>query len=80
MKERLKNKDLLDRLILVVLILLNTLFLIYWSILAYHSQLHYDDLHFLWKMREMSVFEYVKEMYYTRSGRFVISFGLYYTM
>lgn len=71
MKERLKNKDLLDRLILVVLILLNTLFLVYWSILAYYSQLHYDDLHFLWKMREMSVFEYVKEMYYTRSGRFV---------
>ena len=65
------KKTQLDKTILVCLLVLNTLFLIYWSILAYYSQLHYDDLHFLWKMREMSVFEYVKEMYYTRSGRFV---------
>ena len=72
MKEKLiMNRTVLDRVILVVLIVLNALFLVYWSILAYNSQLHYDDLHFLWKMREMSVFEYVKEMYLTRSGRFV---------
>ena len=72
MKEKLiMNRTVLDRIILVVLIVLNALFLVYWGILAYYSQLHYDDLHFLWKMREMSIFEYVKEMYFTRSGRFV---------
>lgn len=71
MKERLKNKASLDRLILVVLILLNTLFLVYWSILAFYSQLHFDDLSFLWMMREMSVFDYVKNMYFSQSGRFV---------
>lgn len=67
----MKNKLSVDRLILYGLFLLDILFLAYWSILACYSQLHYDDLHFLWKMREMSVFEYVKEMYFTRSGRFV---------
>lgn len=45
--------------------------MVYWVILACYSQLHYDDIHFLWKMREMSLFDYVKEMYFSRSGRFV---------
>ena len=67
----MNNKTTDDKLILYGLALLNVLFLAYWGVLAYYSQLHYDDLHFLWKMREMSVFEYVKEMYFTRSGRFV---------
>lgn len=67
----IQSKTLLDRFIIIGLVLLNTLFWVYWGILAYYSQLHYDDLHFLWKMREMSVFEYVKDMYFSRSGRFV---------
>lgn len=68
----MKNKTTtVDKPILYSLVLLNILFLAYWGILAFYSQLHYDDLHFLWKMREMTVFEYVKEMYFTRSGRFV---------
>lgn len=67
-----KNKSVLDKVILVSLIVLNTVFLVYWGMLAYYSQLHYDDLHFLWKMREMSVFEFVKSFYYSRSGRFVV--------
>lgn len=71
MNERFQKRTVLDKVILVSLIVLNALFLLYWSILAYYSQLHYDDLHFLWKMREISVFEYVKEMYFGRSGRFV---------
>lgn len=65
------NRTGLDKIILVGLIVLNALFCVYWCTLAIYSPLHYDDLHFLWKMREMSIFEYVKEMYYTRSGRFV---------
>lgn len=67
----MKNKTTVDKLILYSLVLLNALFLAYWGILAFYSQLHYDDLFFLWKMREISVFEYVKEMYFTRSGRFM---------
>ena len=66
-----KNNTFIGKVIVASLVVLNVLFLIYWSILAYYSRLHYDDLHFIWKMREMSVFDYVKEMYYTRSGRFV---------
>lgn len=70
MNER-QNKTILTKAIFVCLMVLDVLFLAYWCILAFYSQLHYDDLHFLWKMREMSVFEYVKEMYFSRSGRFV---------
>lgn len=67
----MKSNTLIGKVIVASLVVLNALFLIYWSILAYYSQLHYDDLHFLWQMREMSVFDYVKEMYYNQSGRFV---------
>lgn len=67
----IQSKAILDKFVLFGLVLLNALFLVYWCILTYYSQLHYDDLYFLWKMREMSVFEYVKEMYFSRSGRFV---------
>lgn len=70
MNER-QNSIILNKALLVCLIVLDVIFLVYWGILAYYSQLHYDDLHFLWKMREMSVFEYVKDMYFSRSGRFV---------
>ena len=71
MKERLKTKTILDKVILVSLAVLNMLFLVYWIVLAYYSRLHFDDLQFLWQTREMSVFEYVKYVYHTRSGRFV---------
>ncbi|MBQ6723174.1 MAG: hypothetical protein IJQ84_01500 [Paludibacteraceae bacterium] len=52
-------------------IVLNTLFLYYWIVLAANYCLHYDDVHFMWKLREYSIFEYVKEMYMTRGGNFV---------
>ena len=67
----MKNKSTVAKLILYSLVLLNILFFAYWAILAFYSQLHYDDLHFIWKMREVSLLEYVKEMYYYQSGRFV---------
>jgi hypothetical protein len=54
-----------------LLISLNILFVIYYIVLAVFSRPHYDDLHFLWKMREMSIYEYVMDMYYSRSGRFI---------
>lgn len=49
----------------------NFLFLLYYIILAVYTRTHYDDLHFLWKLREMSIVEYVQDMYFLRSGRFV---------
>lgn len=67
----MKSKTNVEKAILVCLVLLNGLFIAYWTVLAYYSHLHYDDLHFLWKMREMSVLEFVKEMYFSRSGRFM---------
>ena len=67
----MKNKTVLDKILIVALIIVNMAFLAYWCMLAFYSRPHYDDLHFLWKMREMSIFEYVKEMYLSRSGRFV---------
>ena len=55
----------------IILVFLNILFFAYYASLAYYSRLHYDDLHFLWKLRELSVGDYVKDMYLSRSGRFV---------
>ena len=54
-----------------LLIVLNALFLYYWVVLAANYCLHYDDVHFMWKLREYSILEYVKEMYMTRGGNFV---------
>lgn len=66
------KKNWLDRAICASLLILNIIFLMYWCVLAYYSPLHYDDLHFLWRMREMSVLDFVKYFYLTRSGRFVV--------
>lgn len=67
--------NLIERFLIGLLVVLNALFLYYWVALAANYCLHYDDVHFLWKMREYSIFEYVKEMYMTRGGNFV-SYGL----
>lgn len=55
----------------IFLLVLNFLFLVYYVLLAYYSRPHYDDLHFLWKLKEMSIVDYVSDMYYSRSGRFI---------
>ncbi len=54
-----------------LLAILNILFLVYWAGLAMNYCLHYDDVHFMWKLREYSIGEYVREMYLTRGGNFV---------
>lgn len=54
-----------------LLITLNVLFLVYWIGLSMNYCLHYDDVHFMWKLREYSIFEYVREMYMSRGGNFV---------
>lgn len=53
------------------LIVLNALFLYYWAALSANYCLHFDDVHFFWKMRDYSIFEFVKEMYMTRGGNFM---------
>lgn len=69
------NSKILNKCINILLVTLNLLFLIYYFLLAFYSHPHYDDLHFMWRMNEMSIFEYVKEMYFSRSGRFA-GYGL----
>ena len=68
----MKNKIRYDRLLQAMLLLVNLAFMAYWCILAFYSRPHYDDLHFLLRMREMSVCDFVKHFYLTRSGRFVV--------
>lgn len=69
------NANKITKSIEILLLVLNALFIIYYLMLAIYSQPHYDDLHFMWKMNEMSIYDYVKEMYLSRSGRFV-AYGL----
>lgn len=65
------RKNWLDRMISASLLILNITFLVYWCILAFYSRPHYDDLHFMWRMQEMSLLDFVKFYYCSRSGRFV---------
>jgi len=54
----------------VYLLFLNILFFTYYLILSFYSRTHYDDLHFLWMLKNMSVNDFVSDMYFNRSGRF----------
>lgn len=65
-----KGKSLFEHILFVLLAIVNALFLFYWVMLALNYSLHFDDVHFMWKMREYSIFEYVREMYMTRGGNF----------
>ena len=66
----LTQKNTLSNIIKGLLLATNIAFLVYFVVLAIYARPHYDDLHFMWKMQEMSIFDYVKDMYFTRSGRF----------
>lgn len=70
MKE-LTKANWIEKSVIGLLVVLNAMFLYYWVVLAANYCLHYDDVHFMWKMREYSIFEYVKEMYMTRGGNFM---------
>lgn len=54
----------------IFLLVLNVLFFIYYILLSFYTRLHYDDLHFMWMLKKMSVGEFVSVMYYNNSGRF----------
>ena len=66
-----RNLSSKEKCVIGLLIALNALFLYYWVVLAANYCMHFDDVHFLWKMREYSIIEYVREMYMTRGGNFV---------
>jgi len=67
----IKQRNWIEKGVWGLLIVLNALFLYYWVVLAANYCMHYDDVHFMWKLREYSIFEYVREMYMTRGGNFV---------
>lgn len=75
MMYEMKPSNWIEKGVWGLLIVLNALFLYYWVVLAANYCMHYDDVHFLWKMREYSILEYMLEMYMTRGGNFV-SYGL----
>lgn len=60
-----------QKVIIFLLICVNILFFAYWLVLACNCRLHFDDLHFLWRLKGQSVLDYIREMYMTRSGRFI---------
>lgn len=67
----IKQNNFIEKGVCGLLIVLSALFLYYWVVLAANYCMHFDDVHFMWKLREYSIFEYVKEMYMTRGGNFV---------
>lgn len=70
MKELIKN-NWLEKGVIGLLVVLNALFLYYWVVLAANYCPHFDDVHFLWQMRDHSIAQYVHEMYITHGGNFV---------
>lgn len=62
---------ILEKVAIGLLVLLNVLFLIYWIGLSANYCMHFDDVHFMWKMREYSLPQFVHEMYMTRGGNFI---------
>lgn len=64
-----------DNLLVGVLVVLNVLFIYYWTVLAANYCMHFDDVHFMWYLRDHSIFHYVREMYMTRGGNYV-GYGL----
>ncbi len=70
-----RNENIAEYIIIGLLLVLNVLFLYYWVVLSANYCLHYDDVHYMWKLRECSVSEFVREMYMTRGGNFM-GYGL----
>jgi len=71
---KLESKKAFSDKTILLLCILNLLFLLYYLMLAFYSRFHFDDLHFLWKMKEMSIGQFVSDFYFSRSGRFVSYF------
>jgi hypothetical protein len=74
MKDLTKN-NWLEKSMIGLLLVLNALFLYYWVVLSANYCPHFDDVHFLWQMRDHTIAQYVHEMYITHGGNF-IGYGL----
>jgi len=68
---KLESKKAFSDKTILLLCILNLLFLLYYLMLAFYSRFHFDDLHFLWRAKEMSLSDFVSYFYQTWSGRFV---------
>lgn len=68
---KLESKKAFSDKTILLLCILNLLFLLYYLMLAYYSRFHFDDLHFLWRAKEMSISDFVSYFYQTWSGRFI---------
>ena len=67
----MNNKEYIQKILIALLGALNVLFLVYYVALSCNYSMHYDDVHFMWKLRDYSVGEYVYDMYMTRGGNWV---------
>lgn len=74
MNEQTKT-NWLEKGMIGLLVVLNALFLYYWVVLAANYCMHFDDVHFMWQMRDHTIAQYVHEMYITHGGNFA-SYGL----
>lgn len=52
----------------------NTLICIYFILLAYYSRPHFDDLHFMWKIRDSGLINFISFNYFEWSGRYFAYF------
>lgn len=66
----LEKNDRITVAIKWMLVATNIAFFVYYIALAFYYRPHYDDLHFMWKLQELSIFDYITDMYFSRSGRF----------
>ena len=70
-----KRNNFIEKSIIGLLVILNALFLYYWVVLSVNYCMHFDDVHFMWQLRDNSIAHYVHEMYLTKGGNFV-GYGL----
>ena len=69
MKELIKA-NWIEKSVIGLLVVLDAMFLYYWVVLAANYSMHFDDVHFMWMLRDNSIAEYVHDMYLTHGGNF----------
>lgn len=69
LKQHWTQVSSMEKVIFCLLCLANIAFLVYWIVLSCNYRMHYDDVHFTWNMRDMSIYAYVKDAYLGLSGR-----------
>ena len=67
----MNDKGYIQKFLIALLGTLNVLFLAYYVALSCNYSMHFDDVHFMWKLRDFSIREFVYDMYMTRGGNWV---------